>query len=63
MLEGITIVLHVVVVVVGVGKEIIVVAEDVLVRELGLRQAHLGRHSHLVDFLGVVAQGLADLVA
>ena len=36
VLEGIFIVLHVVVVVIGVGKEVVPIGEDILVREVYL---------------------------
>ena len=63
VLEGIPIVLHVVVVVIRVGEEVVAIAEDVVVGEIGLGEADLRRHERLVDFLGVVRKGLADLIA
>ena len=63
MLEGVLVVLHVVIVVIGVSKEVVVVAEDVLVREVHLWKPNLRRDTDLIDLLGIVGEGLADLVA
>ena len=54
MLEGILVVLHVVVVVIGVGKEVVVVAEDILVGEVHLGEPDLRWDTDLIDLLGIV---------
>ena len=63
MLEGVGIVLHVVVVVVGVGEEVVPRGEDVGRRDVGRGQAEAFGPFDFVDLARVVAQVLAHFVA
>ena len=63
MLEGVAVVLDVVVVVVGVGKEVLVLGEDVGRADVGGWQACLAGVADFVDLLGIVGKVLAQFVA
>lgn len=62
MLECVGVVLHIVIVVVGVGEEILAVCEYVGRRDVGRWQAEAFGMLDLVDLLCVVIQIFADLV-
>ena len=63
MLEGVLIILHVIIIIVGIGKEAVARSKDVGRRELGRRQTHLERLAHLKHFAIVVAHLAPHLVA
>ena len=63
MLEGITIVGDVIVVVVGIGEEVVTRGKDVAGGEVGCRQMGLGGVFDDEEVLGVVCQVLTELIA
>ena len=63
MLECVAVVLDVVVVVVGVGKEILVLCKDICGAEVGTGESCLLWLAYLEDFTGVICQVLTQFVA
>ena len=63
VLEGVAIVTDVIIVIVRIGEEIALTSKDVGCTEIGFRQENLLGIFHLEDFLRVVFQVLAVLVA
>ena len=59
MLEGVLVVLNVVVVVVGIGEEVILRSEDVGRAEVGTWQACPNRFLYLENLFGIVGKVLA----
>ena len=62
MLEGVVVVLHIVVVVVGVGDKVAVSGKDICSRDIGLWQSERLRALYLIHLLRVVAQVSPELV-
>ncbi len=63
MLEGILVILYVVIIIVGIGKEIIACGKDVGGAQVGTGQSGFVRVTYLKHFLLVVGKALAQLVA
>ena len=63
MLEGVFVILNVVIVVVGVGKEVVTCSKDVCSAQVRPGQSYLMRLLNLENFLGIVAEILAQLVS
>ena len=63
MLEGVAVVGDVVVVVVGVGEEVVAPGEDVGCADVGLGKEHAAWLLDFIDLLGIVGKALAQLVA
>ena len=63
MLEGVFVIADVVVVVVGVGEEVVVLGEDVCGADVWRWQVGCFWGLELVDLFGVVAEVFAELVA
>ena len=63
MLEGVAVVAHIVIVVVGIGEEAVAAGEDVTCRQVRRREHSTMRIGDFKDFLGVVVQVLSQLVA
>ena len=63
MLESVHIVLHILVVVVGVGKKVVAVAEDIGRRDVAAGQEYLGGILYFKHLLGVIVQQSALLIA
>lgn len=63
MLEGAIIILHIIIIVVGIGEEIASGRENVGRRHVGSRKPEPCRILHLIDLLGIIGEILANLVA
>ena len=63
MLEGAGVVLHIVVVIVGIGEEVFVHRKDIGTRDIGRRESEFTGIAYFEHLLGVVTQVLATLIA